>query len=100
MSAWGRATDWVALLGGILLGWFGTWALFVLMVLVVYGVYGGTGGTTSQVVVAVVALLALTMVSAGALVTQGRTRLRHEVLMGLAVGSIVGSGVCAASVLP
>ena len=95
-----RAMGWAAVAGGVLLGWLGSWGLFVLVVLLVYGVYGVTGGTTSQTVVAIAALLVVPVLSSGALVTRDRRNLGHGLLMGMAIGSIVGSGMCAASVLP
>ena len=100
MGASGRAVSWLVVVGGLLLGWLGTWLLFAGVVLVVYVVVGVEGSIGSQTVVGAVALLVVPMASASALVSSARRTLGHRLLLGVAIGSMVGSGVCAASVLP
>lgn len=87
---------WAAILGGAVLGCFGTWALFAVVLLVEFTQYGDNT-TTAQGVLLGAALLLIPAVS-GALMIPRRTRqLGAGSLMGVAIGSLVGAGICAST---
>ena len=81
------------LLGGVLLGWMGTWVFFTL---VAFSGVADVDSSNHQVVTFVVSLGAVPLVAV-VLLLLGRSRRQLGVglLLGLAIGSIVGSGVCA-----
>jgi hypothetical protein len=83
----------LSLVGGILLGWVGSWVSFIVVLLT--GV-ADVSSRTRQTVAFAVGLGAVP-VAAVVLLLLGRSRRLFGVglLLGLAIGSIVGSGVCA-----
>ena len=91
----GVASGWKALslVGGIFLGWIGSWVSFILVLLT--GV-ADVDSRTRQTVAFAVGLGAVPVIAL-VLLLLGRSRRQFGVglLIGLAIGSIVGSGVCA-----
>lgn len=78
--------------GGAILGFVATWALFILAVLVSYArQYDGTGG----VVLAAVALFGLPVLSALLMIPRGTRHWAAGLMVGVAIGSITGAGICA-----
>lgn len=79
--------------GGAVLGFIGSWMLFAVAVVTMYSYYGDSS-TTTQTVIGVAVLLLIPIVS-GALMLSRRTRqLGAGMLMGVAVGSLAGAGIC------
>jgi hypothetical protein len=95
-----RAVTSLTVAAGVVLGWLGSWLLFAVVLLAIYAGYDAQGSSRVQLVVAGGALLVAPVLSAGALVTGDRSGPGHGLRMGITIGSIVGSGLCAASVLP
>ena len=91
----GAASGWRAasLVGGVFLGWIGSWASFIVVLLT--GV-ADVESRTRQTVAFAVGLGAVPVVAL-VLLLLGRSRRQFGVglLLGVAIGSIVGSGVCA-----
>ena len=80
-------------IGGAVLGFVATWLLFFVVVMSVYAQYGDSAGTTGDIVGGA-GLLALPVVF-GLLLIPRRTRYWGAgFLMGFAIGSISGAGVC------
>lgn len=81
------------LIVGVVLGFVATWVLFGVVLLTIYAQYGDSTGTT-QDVIAIAGLVGLPVVF-GLLLIPRRTRYWGAgFLMGFAIGSITGAGVC------
>jgi hypothetical protein len=88
----GRPVRALPVVVGAVLGFVATWALFVVAVLVSYArQYDGTGG----VVLGAVALFGLPAVSALLMIPRSTRHWAAGLLLGVAIGSITGAGVCA-----
>lgn len=82
-----------AVFGGVVLGFFGSWLLFAFAGFTMYASFGDTS-TTTQTVVGFATLLSIPVVS-GALMLSRKTRQWGAgLLMGMAIGSLAGAGVC------
>ncbi len=81
------------IVGGLVVGFIATWALFVVTLLVVYANYGDSSGPVQNVLG--FAGLLVPPILFGLLLIPRRTRhFGAGLLMGLAIGSITAAGVC------
>ena len=90
---------WASLLGGAVIGWLLSWALFTVAIFTIYASVGGSGGAAVEVA-AFLVLFAVAVVSLAVLFRRGRPQWGTGVLLGMAIGSIVGGGVCVGLSLP
>jgi hypothetical protein len=97
-QSWQRV-EVLQVLGGVIFGWLGGWFLFALATLVMYASYGDTGDQLAQVLVGTATLLVIPVVAGVVLIRRGRERLGSGLLLGVAIGSLVGAGVCTSAVL-
>ncbi len=98
----GREIQWGPLLGGVFLGVFASWGLYMLTVLVLYSRLGDVGisGATWPMVVAAAALLLPGVVFGLLLLRRRRAgQVVAGVLLGLTIGALVGAGLCVPLVL-
>ena len=87
-----RLGAWQVIAGAVV-GFVATWVLFGVVLVTIYAQYGDSTGTT-QDVIAVAGLVGLPILF-GLLLIPRRTRYWGAgVMMGLAIGSISGAGVC------
>ena len=82
--------EWTDVVGGAVLGLVGSWLLFAVAILVFYESLGD--GATSWV--AALALFAVPVCAGAVLIRRGRSHLGSGLLLGVAIGSIIGAGVC------
>ena len=86
----GRA-QWGAAVGGFALGFVVDWLVIAVTVVAAYATWGETAPSAAQWVLLPVAFVVVPVVAGvGAL-----RRLRVPFVVGLALGAVVGSGVCA-----
>lgn len=85
-----RGNPWTAL-GGLVLGVLATWLVTALVIFFSYASQGDHATTAFDYVLGAVAFLAVPVVT---LAVVASARVRTWFLIGFAVGSIVGSGVC------
>lgn len=89
----GRVTWWAVFLGA-LLGFVASWTVFAVTVLGLYATYGDST-STGQNIVAGLGLFGLPVIL-GLLLLRPRNRVVGAgFLLGLAIGSITGAGICA-----
>jgi hypothetical protein len=91
--------NWVDVVGGAVLGLLGSWLTYAVAFMVLYGKLGDHAATWVDTVVGLGALLAIPVVAGAMLIYRGRGQLGSGLLLGVAVGSIIGAGVCGASPL-
>jgi hypothetical protein len=97
-----RDIQWGPLLGGVIVGWIASWGLYIVTVLVLFSSLGDVGfsGSTWPIVVAAAALFLPAVVSGVLLLRQRRAgQMVAGLLLGLAIGAVVGAGVCMPLVL-
>ena len=92
-----RPISKAAVVGGAVMGFIGSWLLFAFAVLVMYGSLGDSS-TTIQMVIGFAALLSIPVVSGALLLSREKRQLGAGLLMGVAIGSLVGAGVCIGTV--
>ena len=97
-QSWQRV-ELLQVLGGVILGWLGGWFLFAVATLVMYTSFGDTGSQVAGVLVGVATLLVIPAVAGAVLIRRGRGRLGSGLLLGVAIGSLVGAGVCTSAVV-
>lgn len=87
-----------AVLGGAVVGWLGSWALFAFVTL---ATFSSTSTDTPQMVLGISALAVLPVVSIAVLLfRRAQGQFAAGMLLGVAIGSVLGAGVCAVSVYP
>ena len=82
--------EWTDVIGGAVLGLVGSWLLFAVVILVFYESMGD--GATNWV--AACALFTIPVCAGAVLIRRGRGQLGSGLLLGVAIGSIIGAGVC------
>ncbi len=90
-----RSVNPATVVGGAVLGFAGSWVLFALVVMAMYTAYGDST-STGQTVIAFTALLALPVVGLALMVSPRTRHAGAGLLMGVAIGSVVGAGICGA----
>ena len=90
---------WASLIGGAVIGWILSWAVFAVAILAIYASVGDSGGAAVEVV-AFLALFVVALVCLAVLFRRGRPQWGTGLLLGMAIGSIVGGGVCVGVSLP
>jgi hypothetical protein len=92
----GTPVQWGAVLGGAILGWLGTWFLIAVVVISQLASYTDGGATgTAETVANVVAFAAVPVISVAVLLfRRARGQFVAGTLLGVAIGSIIGAGVC------
>ena len=79
----------------IALGWLGSWALYIVAIFITLASFGETQFyQAAGFVVAVVALFLIPVVTGVALIRRGRSQLGSGMLLGVAIGSLIGAGLC------
>jgi hypothetical protein len=83
-------------IAGIFLGWLGSWFLYTLAILVVSAAFGEANKSVAIAgfVLSFVALFLIPVVTGVTLIRRGRSRLGSGMLLGVAIGSLIGAGVC------
>ena len=82
--------DWTVVVGGAVGGLVGSWGLFAVAILVFYESLGDEATNW----VAALALFAIPACAGAVLILRGRGQLGSGLLLGVAIGSIIGAGVC------
>ncbi len=82
-----------ASVGGAVLAFVGTWLLFAIAVMALYSAYGDST-STEQTVMGVAALLALPLLGLALMIAPLTRHAGAGLLMGIAIGSVVGAGIC------
>ena len=85
-----------AVFGGAVLGFIGSWLLFAFAVFTMYSSLGDSSVAT-QVVVGFTFLLLIPVVSGAMMLSRKTRQLGAGLLMGVAIGSLAGAGVCIGS---
>ncbi len=87
--------DGLKLVGGMLLGWPGSWILCVVAFAAYYGTVDDDGFRQSVgLVIGLVALFLIPVATGATLIMRGRPRLGSGMLLGVTLGSLIGAGVC------
>ena len=97
-QSWKRV-EVLQVIGGVVLGWLGGWFLFAVVTLVLYASLGDTAPQISGTLVGIATLLVVPVVAGVVLIRRGRGRLGSGLLLGVAIGSLVGAGVCTSALL-
>jgi hypothetical protein len=97
-QSWQRV-EVLQVIGGVVLGWLGGWFLFAVVTLVLYASFGDTASQVSGTLVGIATLLVVPVVAGVVLIRRGRGRLGSGLLLGVAIGSLVGAGVCTSALL-
>lgn len=80
---------------GIFLGWLGSWALYTVAIILTIAGFGEDGfGETGAVALGVVALFLIPVATGVTLIRRGRSQLGSGMLLGVAIGSLIGAGLC------
>ena len=91
-----QQVDGVAVVGGMFLGWVGSWTLFLGASAAYYGTVGDDRyDEVVGLVIGVVALFLIPVAAGVTLIRRGRGQLGSGLLVGVAIGSLIGAGVCA-----
>jgi hypothetical protein len=94
-----QQVDGVAVVGGMFFGWLGSWILYLVASAAYYGTVGDDRyDEVIGLVVGVVALFLVPVAAGVALIRRGRGQLGSGLLVGVAIGSLIGAGVCASVV--
>lgn len=93
MTAKGHWVDKGALAGGVILGFVASWGMFAFLAFATYASYGDTSSTLPTLV-PIAGLVALPVVSGLLMIRPRSRRAGAGLLMGVAIGSVVGAGVC------
>jgi hypothetical protein len=80
-----------------LLGFLGTWLIFTITYMALWSVYGDST-TVGQVVIELAGLLALPVTALAFMISPRTRQAGAGLLMGVAIGSVVGAGICAANI--
>ena len=86
--------EWTDVVGGAVLGLVGSWLLFAVAMLVLYESLGDDATTWVAALVGFGALFAIPVCAGAVLIRRGRSQLGSGLLLGVAIGSIIGAGVC------
>ncbi len=92
-------TSVTEVIGGAVLGWLGSWLLFAVASIALYSQTGDGGSQAAQIAVALVALFVIPVAAGAVLIRRGRGQLGSGMLLGVAIGSVVGAGVCTSTLL-
>ena len=81
---------------GIFLGWLGSWVLYAVAILVVVAAFGEANRSVAIAgfVLSFVALFLIPVVAGVVLIRRGRGKLGSGMLLGVAIGSLIGAGLC------
>ena len=80
---------------GIFLGWLGSWVLYTVAILVMLASFGEDKfDQIAGLVLGIVALFLIPVITGMTLIRRGRGRLGSGMLLGVAIGSLIGAGVC------
>jgi hypothetical protein len=85
---------WAEVIGGVFIGLLGSWLLFAIAVSALYSSLGDNGATWIYSLVGFGALFAIPVCAGAVLIHRGRGQLGSGMLLGVAIGSIIGAGVC------
>jgi hypothetical protein len=86
--------EWTDVVGGAVLGLVGSWGLYAVAMLVLYTSLGDNAAPWVYALVGVGALFAIPLCAGAVLIRRGRGQLGSGLLLGVAIGSIIGAGVC------
>ena len=90
--------EWTDVVSGAVLGLVGSWLLYaVAMMLVLYPSLDDPVITWVEALVGFGALFAIPVCAGAVLIRRGRGQLGSGLLLGVAIGSIIGAGVCSTS---
>ena len=85
---------WVTVLGGAVLGLLGSWLLYAFAVVVMVSSLEGDAATWLYLLVGAGALFTIPVCAGAVLIHRGRGQLGSGMLIGVAIGSITGAGLC------
>ena len=86
--------DWTAVVVGAVLGLVGSWLPFAVAMLALYPSIDDHAMTWVEALDGFGALFAIPVCAGVVLILRGRGQLGSGLLLGVAIGSIIGAGVC------
>ncbi len=89
-----RIRIWQVVVGAVL-GWIGGWVLLVVALLTMYSLGDTTSTGWGENALMFGSLLVVPVLAGLLLMLRGRPGLGSGLLLGVAIGSVVGAGVCA-----